>query len=109
MSTENGTGGNAAEWLGEGKNGAPPPFQPYLFVGPAWILTVADNDKVEPSLGLKAGAGLSFLIGPTFGLFAEYRYTRFSPEGQIESRGVKAELETDAQSHTIVGGISLRF
>lgn len=83
-------------------------IQPYILAGPAWILTISD-DTVEPSIGLKAGAGLSLMVTKNFGLFAEYRFNRFSPEGDVESGGVKARLDADITSHSVIGGVSLRF
>lgn len=82
--------------------------QPYILAGPAWILTIAD-DTVEPALGFKAGAGLALMISKNFGLFAEYRFLRFSPEGEVKSGNVTADLEADITTHAVIGGVSLRF
>ena len=95
-----------------------PIVKPYVFAGPAVFVTVGearngafgvDETGAEATLGLKAGAGIRFVFFGFLGVFAEYQYTRFSPEFEFESGGVRRKVETDVESHHGVVGATIQF
>jgi opacity protein-like surface antigen len=56
--------------------------------------------------GGKAGGGLSFNITRFLSLFGEYRFI-FYPGFELKDRNLT--YEADLNSHSVVGGISVRF
>lgn len=97
-----------------------PIVKPYVFAGPAVFVTVAnasgeafgvpgDHTGADASIGLKAGAGVRFVLFGSFGVFAEYQFTRFSPEFEFRSGGVRNRVETDIETHHAVVGATIQF
>jgi opacity protein-like surface antigen len=78
-------------------------LQPYVTAGPSALIT--DPEDFGTSLGFKLGAGAAWHVTRRIALFAEYRFTRFTPE--VDTGNVR--YETDLNSHHVVGGISFRF
>lgn len=104
----------------EGKNFPEGRLQPQLSVGPSvFLVNVKDTTNFAPNnqqqhqtaLGVKAGAGIQFLITQYLGVFTEYRYTSyamnvtFSAPNNVSSQNIKADIIT----HQLVGGLSLHF
>ena len=91
-------------------------LQPYLTLGPALLLT--DEDP-EVNLGVKVGAGLRWHFTERLALFAEYRFTHFSPTIELKSLTVKVqgvsvktknpEIEADLNVHYGILGLSYQF
>jgi opacity protein-like surface antigen len=79
-------------------------LQPYLTLGPALLIT--DPDDYGTTLGLKVGGGLAWQLHRRLAVFAEYRFTRFTPD-DIESNSLR--YSADVNTHHALGGISLRF
>jgi opacity protein-like surface antigen len=79
-------------------------LQPYLALGPALLVT--DPDDYGTTLGLKVGGGLASQLHRRLALFAEYRFTRFTPD-DIEANRLRYGADVD--THHVLGGISLRF
>jgi hypothetical protein len=50
------------------------------------------------------------MLLPVLGVFAEYQFSRFSPEFELRG-GVTGtrKVETDLETHHLVGGVTLRF
>jgi opacity protein-like surface antigen len=63
------------------------------------------GSETDTSFGIKAGLGAAFSIHKNVALFGEYRFTHFSPD--VEVSGVK--VETNLNTHHLIGGISFRF
>lgn len=92
-------------------------LQPYLTAAPAILFTDTDPEVV---LGAKVGTGLAWQFHKHFALFAEYRFTHFSPEvkrgsftlidqGGIRVKIRKPKIATDLNTHYVLAGISMRF
>lgn len=79
--------------------------QPHLTAGPAAFFTDARHFDLSASVGVQAGAGLTWLFTKDIGLFAEYRLTYFEPE--LESG--RARLKTTIDTRLILGGLTVRF
>jgi opacity protein-like surface antigen len=96
-----------------------PVIKPYLLAGPAVFITEAKDTRgvfgrpgekdTDYPIGVKAGGGIRLSLLPFLGIFAEYQFTHFSPEYQFEGLGARRKVETDVNTHHIVGGVSLRF
>lgn len=97
-------------------------LQPYFTIGPAiFVATARDStnfgfpsnqSSTDTSLGVKVGTGVTFLLTPNIGVFAEYRFTHFSPEFgfDVASPGFsKTIVDTDVNTHHVLAGLSLRF
>jgi hypothetical protein len=94
-------------------------IQPYIAGGPGIFSAKFAGDLGSDlggrisdrtyEVGLDARAGLTFLFTKEFGLFAEYRMTRVSPEWDVTILGEDATVKTDLVSHYLIGGISFRF
>lgn len=94
-------------------------LQPYLTVGPALFIAHAkDSDNFSPSgqsdtdksVGVKVGAGATWLFTKNIGVFGEYRFTHFKPEFEFNDAVVgQTTLKTTLDTHSILGGISFRF
>ncbi|BCA57142.1 hypothetical protein W02_42820 [Nitrospira sp. KM1] len=95
-------------------------LQPQLSIGPSvFVVNVKDTTNFAPnnqqqhqtSVGLKAGAGVQFLFTQYLGVFAEYRFTRYSmdvafrAQNNVASQNITADINT----HHLVGGLSLHF
>lgn len=80
-------------------------IQPYVAAGPAWALTLED-DNPDLVIGGKIGAGVSVNLLRFLALFTEYRYT-FFPNFNATTRNVN--YEADINTHNLVFGVSLRF
>jgi len=95
-------------------------LQPQLSVGPSvFVVNVKDTTNFAPnnqqqhqtSVGIKAGAGVQFLITEYLGVFTEYRYTRYSMNvtfrtpDNVPSQNMRADIST----HHLVAGLSLHF
>ncbi|MBI1997029.1 MAG: outer membrane beta-barrel protein [Deltaproteobacteria bacterium] len=69
----------------------------------------------DTSVGLTAGAGLTFMVTPSIDLFTEYRFTHFSPEFRVTTDNlvpglvVPAKVNLDANTHRVLFGISYHF
>ena len=97
-----------------------PIVKPYVFAGPAVFITVAyatgetfgvpgDPTGAEATIGLMAGAGVRFVLFGVVGVFAEYQFTRFSPEFEFQSAGARRRVETDIETHHAVVGATIQF
>ena len=96
--------------------------QPYVLVGPTiFVATYTDpgghffpqgQKDTDTSVGLTAGAGLTFMVTPSIDLFTEYRFTHFSPEFRVNDDFgivVPAKVKLDANTHRVLFGISYHF
>jgi opacity protein-like surface antigen len=82
---------------------------PYAGAGPSGFysdieVTSHSDDSWDP--GLDARAGLSGMIWPNIGLFAEYRYTYFEPD---YSDAAQRQLSDDVKCHHALLGFAFRF
>jgi len=94
-------------------------LQPYLTGGPALFAARAeDHGNVSPSgqsdsdtsIGVKVGAGLTWLFSHNVGVFAEYRFTHFKPEFEFtDNVAGKATVEATLNTHSLLGGVAFRF
>jgi opacity protein-like surface antigen len=95
-------------------------LQPYLTVGPALFFTRAKNSgngeldtrtATDTSLGVKAGAGASWQFSNHIAVFGEYRFTHFRAEPVFNSTisPLRVPLESDINTHHLLGGVSFRF
>jgi hypothetical protein len=93
-------------------------LQPYLTVGPAIALAEAkDTTNLMPTdqyetdfpLGVQVAAGLVWQFYPHVALFAEYRYTHFSPEFRFRTPPGSTRLRFDLDTRYPLAGISVRF
>jgi opacity protein-like surface antigen len=80
-------------------------LQPFFAGGPAWAFSLK-NEDISVEFGGKVGGGLTFLVTPWLGLYAEYRYM-FFPGFELTDKNLT--YKANINSHTVVGGISLRF
>jgi opacity protein-like surface antigen len=87
-------------------------LQPYLGAGPGFFITRVKIDapivgeqrsESQVEVGADARAGLTFMLTPNFGVFAEGRYTVFSanPGG--------GSTEFDIETVHVTGGLSIRW
>jgi opacity protein-like surface antigen len=97
-------------------------LQPYVAAGPAlFFVTAKDSTNFGPPdhqsssdtvLGVKAGFGTTWMLTPSVGLFAEYRYTHFSPTFDFNTNlpGLsRMKVETDVNTHHVLVGVTFRF
>ena len=95
-------------------------FQPYLTAGPTLFWTRAANKgnpelstqaATDSSVGLGAGAGVSWMVGRSAALFAEYRYTHVNTEPVLNSAlsTLRVPMQFDLSTHHLLAGISYRF
>jgi opacity protein-like surface antigen len=80
-------------------------WQPYLAAGPSWAFSL-DDDDLAVQLGGKVGTGLAFQITPLIAVIAEYRYI-FYPDFELTTEHLT--YSGDVKTHSVIGGISLRF
>ena len=100
--------------------------QPYVLVGPTiFVATYTDpgghfsprhQKDTDTSVGVTAGAGLTFMVTPSIDLFTEYRFTHFSPQFRVtDDFGIgfdppaPAKVKLDANTHRLLFGISYHF
>ncbi|MEE9240615.1 MAG: outer membrane beta-barrel protein, partial [bacterium] len=84
-------------------------FQPYVTAGPA-IFFIDLDDGDETQVGIQVGAGVKWMFTKNLGLFAEYRYMSARDVEFEESEGASTvKIETDFNSHSVLGGLSFRF
>jgi opacity protein-like surface antigen len=97
--------------------------QPYLSGGPSLFMTWIDTSgaqNLEPvdqtdsdtSLGVKVGAGLSFLLTPSIALFGEYRFTHFTTRFMFRDTSPLPSRDTfriTFDTHHFIGGVSFQF
>ena len=99
-------------------------IQPYASVGPTLFISrvsmagghfvpsapqLRNQNDMDTSAGVTAATGLSFMVTPHVDLFAEYRFTHFSPEYHIHSGGEHAKVTTDFNTHHVLVGASYHF
>ena len=97
-------------------------LQPYLTVGPAvFLATAKDSTNFGPpnnqsshdtSVGVKAGAGTTWMLTPNIGIFGEYRFTHFSPKFDFDTEVPgfsRTQVETDVNTHHVLVGVTFRF
>ncbi len=95
-------------------------LQPQISVGPSvFVVNVKDTTNFAPnnqqqhqtSVGVKAGAGIQFLITQYLGVFTEYRYTRYSMDVTFRTpnNAPSQNMRADISTHHLVGGLSLHF
>jgi len=95
-------------------------LQPYLTAGPAFFRTAVTNrgngeltmrTGTDTTLGYKLGAGLTWQVLPSTALFAEYRYTHFRTEPNLQGTitGANVPVRFDLNTHHGVIGVSLSF
>jgi len=88
-------------------------LQPYFTVGPTPFVVQAedsanflppDQSYTDTSVRVKVGAGVTWSLLRNIEIFGEYR-----PEFQLRDGPEPVTLESDVNTHQIVGGISFRF
>jgi len=95
-------------------------FQPYVTAGPAVFrvrVTNRGNGELttqpayDTAVGYKAGAGLSWQLTTGAAIFAEYRYTHFHAEPELQGTitGVRVPMQFDLNTHHAVAGVSFHF
>lgn len=93
-------------------------LQPYVTVGPAVALAEVkdttnfippDQYKTDFPVGVQAAIGLAWQFYQHVALFAEYRFSHFSPEFTLRSPSGPTKLQVDLDTRYAVAGISLRF
>lgn len=92
-------------------------LQPYVAAGPSLFITWVDGSLptggratgASPDIGADVRGGLTVLLTPNLGIFAEYRYTHVKPDIDLDFVGLDVEAETEFRTHHINGGVSLRF
>lgn len=95
-------------------------LQPYVAAGPALFRVRAKNTTnselttqaaTDSSVGLNAGAGLSWLVAKNVAVFAEYRYTHVNAEPVLNSAlsPLRVPLQFDLNTHHLLAGASYRF
>ena len=95
-------------------------LQPYATAGPALFGTRAKNTTnaelstvtaTDSSTGIKLGAGLSWQLAKQVAAFGEYRFTHFRAEPVFNSAlsSLRVPLQTDLNTHHLIGGVSFQF
>ena len=95
-------------------------LQPYMSAGPTvFIVQVSDTTNLSPRnqsdtetvVGVKAGAGVLFLITQHWGLFGEYRFTYFNAEATFNMTppATRITWEFNVLTNHFVGGLSFRW
>jgi opacity protein-like surface antigen len=93
---------------------------PYVTAGPTFFRTSVTNrgngelttkTGTDTTMGYKLGAGLSWQMLPSTALFAEYRYTHFSTEPNLQGAITGANVPTrfDLNTHHFIAGLSVSF
>ena len=99
-------------------------LQPYLFAGPTLFISTFDlegsisalgttlafdDSDTTTTLGVTAGAGMTYMFTRNIGAFLEYRFTHFKPEYELNVSGVSLRIEPTLNSHHIGAGVTFRF
>ena len=97
-------------------------LQPYITAGPAlFFVTAKDSTNFGPPddqsshdtvLGVQAGFGTTWMLTTHVGLFAEYRYTHFSPTFDFNTAipgFSQTKVETGVNTHHVLFGMTFRF
>ena len=95
-------------------------LRPYLTAGPAFFRTAVTNrgngelttkTGTDTTVGYKVGAGLAWQMLPSTALFAEYRYTHFHTEPNLQGAitGANVPVRFDLNTHHGVVGVSVSF
>ena len=95
-------------------------LQPYLTAGPAFFRTAMTNrgngelttkTGTDTTAGYKLGAGIAWQMLPSTALFAEYRYTHFHTEPNLQGNitGANVPVRFDLNTHHAVIGVSIGF
>jgi opacity protein-like surface antigen len=94
-------------------------LQPYVAVGPAvFIAQFRDTSNFSPSnqsdtdtaVGVKTAGGLAWHFTRNLAVFAEYRFTHFKAEWEFQANPFgRLEVNAPITSHSVLGGLSLRF
>jgi opacity protein-like surface antigen len=95
-------------------------LRPYLTAGPTFFKTTVTNrgngelttkTATDTSVGYKLAAGLAWQALPTTALFAEYRYTHFRTEPNLQGTitGASVPVRFDLNTHHLVAGVSVSF
>ncbi len=91
-------------------------YQLYGGAGPSFVWSEVNGGTVDDQsfdFGLDVRAGLNFLIFPSWGFFAEYRFTYFEPDFNDDTslQGLRFDFkaDVDSQTHYIMFGSGLRF
>ena len=96
-------------------------LQPYAGVGPGLFISTTKID-LRPELeatfsdtsidfGLDVRAGLAWLFAKNTAFFVEYRFTHVRPsfEDHVGFANLRTTVETNLNTHHLLGGISFRF
>lgn len=95
-------------------------LRPYFTAGPAFFRTAVTNrgngelstkTGTDTTMGYKLGAGLAWQVLPSTALFAEYRYTHFRTEPNLQGTitGADVPVRFDLNTHHAVIGVSVGF
>lgn len=97
-------------------------IQPYIALGPGLFLTEIDQFFGPPEVsnieffsdssmdvGLDARAGLTWMLDPKFGLYAEYRYTQFETNYTQNIPDGTLRFSPELKSHSLLFGITWHF
>lgn len=68
-------------------------------------LQFRDDSDTVTQIGVQAGAGFTWLFRRNVGVFAEYRFSHFAPEIRVGDW----RFETNVNTHSVLGGLTLRF
>lgn len=83
--------------------------RPSSSAGSATPLDPPGQSDSDTSVGVKVGAGLAWQVHANVAVFAEYRLTHFSPRLRGSDRGAAERIDTDINTHHLLGGLSFRF
>ncbi len=98
-------------------------LQPYAGIGPGIFFadltadfrpTVSERvDEFVAELGLDLRGGLAWLLNPRWAIFAEYRFTHFGADSDVDvpfpGFGTDERVETTLSTYHALGGVSVRF
>ncbi|HEY7363501.1 MAG TPA: outer membrane beta-barrel protein [Methylomirabilota bacterium] len=94
-------------------------LQPYIAAGPGFFASKFAGDlggdlggrasDTSFDVGLDLRGGLTYMFSKDFGIFAEYRMTRVTPEWNFQVLDMDTTVKTDLNTHHVIGGISFRF
>ena len=86
-------------------------LQPFAGVGPGIFVSIVelvdDDDFTDEdvAVGLDAHAGLNVQLTPTVSVFAQYRYTSFEVEANLQN----VDIELDIDTHHVAAGLGFHF
>lgn len=91
-------------------------FQPYLNVGPGAFVSAIDSnhhddDETSVEVGVDVHAGATWMFTSRFGMFAEYRFTHFSPDIEQHTHHHNADFNVDStlDTHHVMAGFAWHF